>query len=222
MVAASSISASGSVRSTTLPSDHAGGIVLFDARSGARPWERYTPTSHWRTPATEIISGGDTARNPTSAVRPSTPSSIRGAVTLVLPQNVVERLGLEQRGYRVRYVRRRTQGGTAAGGSGDGPDRQPFHEHGLCRRPATQRAAARPDRPRGSRSDRRLHESHAHSTISRLSAAQAEVVERSRAMFSQRWNRSFNEVNSSAHHSPRAKTSDIIWPSAATLAICSR
>ena len=69
--------------------------------------------------------------------------------------------GPEGTGQSVRHVRRRTQGGTAAGGSGDGPHRQPFHEHGLRRRPAAERAADRTDRPRGPRPDRRLLEPHA-------------------------------------------------------------
>ena len=112
-----------------------------------------------------------------SDIRRSTIDAIvdTGAVTLVLPQNVVERLGLGQRGYRVRHVRRRAPGGTAAGRAGDSSDRQPFHEHGLCRRPAPERTLDRPGRPRNPRSDRRLHESDARSAIPRLSAAQAEV-----------------------------------------------
>ena len=76
-----------------------------------------------------------------SDIRRSTIDAIvdTGAVTLVLRRNVVERLGLGQRGTAfVTYADERREE-RAAGGSGDGSHRQPFHEHGLCRRPAPER-----------------------------------------------------------------------------------
>ena len=71
-----------------------------------------------------------------SDVRSSTVDAVvdTGAVMLVLPQNVVERLGLEtQRTVVVTYADERREG-TTARGPGDRSDRQPIHEHGLRRR----------------------------------------------------------------------------------------
>ena len=65
---------------------------------GRSRWERYTPTS----PSKNTVDRGvfDRGHGAEADIRRSTVDGIvdTGAVTLVLPQNVVERLGLEQQG----------------------------------------------------------------------------------------------------------------------------
>ena len=70
-----------------------------------------------------------------------------GAVTLVLPQNVVERLGLAT--HRHRHLRRREEGRAPCRRARDRADRRPFHEYGCDRRAAALGAVDRSGDPRG-------------------------------------------------------------------------
>ena len=112
-----------------------------------------------------------------SEIRRSTVDGVvdTGAVTLVLPQNVVERLGLQQQGTAfvtdVDEQRERPLAGPVTGA-----DREPVDNHRLRRRAGGERAADRPDRPRGARPGRRRHERDADAAIPRLPDARGAMT----------------------------------------------
>lgn len=99
-----------------------------------------------------------------------------GAVTLVLPQNVVEWLGLAT--HRHRHLRRREEGRAPCRRARDRADRRPFHEYGCDRRAAALGAVDRPGDPRGPGPDRRPRQAGVVSPGTRLSVVEPEAPAR--------------------------------------------
>ena len=115
-----------------------------------------------------------------SAIRRTTVEGVvdTGAVMLVLPENVVGRLGPRYAARGHRHLCGRTQGDPPGRRTGDDPYRQPVHDHGMRSRAAAQRAPDRSDRSVNAGPDSRLHQPHgcAASGVAGQSPAQAEVM----------------------------------------------
>ena len=145
-----------------------------------------------RSPAGELPMGGghrpSVQQHPGHSPGHGTESDVRrtavdgivdtGAVTLMLPQNVVRAPRPRATGHGVRRLRRRASGRAAPGRSRLGRDRVPHDGHRVHRRPTAERAADRPGRGRAPRPDRRLRQPYGDAAASGLPALQAQVTTR--------------------------------------------
>ena len=116
-----------------------------------------------------------------STVRQTTVAGVvdTGAVMLVLPEDVVDSLGLRtQRGGR-RHLRGRKAGDPPGRRARDGADWQPLHDRRVRRRPAIERGADRPDRAGSAGLGGGLRQSHAGTAprVAGLAGVKAEVIE---------------------------------------------